>query len=235
VYEHMIVPKSMRIAGTIRVTESELGYLLASATEIPFKRDQLHLLLDMLRDEVHLQFMRARPDLLWLHAAAVERDGVALLISGRSGQGKSTLSTKLCEKGWRMLSDDIAPTSMEADIVYPFPQTPRRRLFPGHVIGAYELHTLDREDVAVEPHELNREPVPVAAIAYIEFVSGGSEKLERLTRGSAALELLRNSVNFGDHKDAAVSRAATLGTRIPAYKLCYGLVTTAVDQLESLL
>jgi hypothetical protein len=235
VYGHMIVPASTRSAGTISVTRTESGYLLTSETEVPFRNDQLDLLLDIVREEVHFQFMRVRPDLLWLHAAAVERNGRALLIAGPSGQGKSTLSTKLCERGWRLLSDDIAPTSMEADIVYPFPQAPRRRIFPGSVIDKYEIQTLEREEVVFEAHEVHLAAVGVAAIVYVEFSVGGSASLEKLTGGSAALEVLRNSVNFGDHKEAAVSRAAALGTRIPAYKLCYDSVTTAVDQLESLL
>jgi hypothetical protein len=235
VYEHMIVPKSVRSAGTIRVTESESGYLLSSAAEIPFRRDQFNLLLDMIREEVHLQFMRARPDLLWLHAAAVERERKALLISGPSGQGKSTLSTMLCKKGWRLLSDDIAPTSMDADIVYPFPLTPRRRLFPGSVIDRDKIQTLEREEIAFDTQEIHRSSIPVAAIVYVEFAAGQSGNLQRLTSGAAAIELLRNSVNFGDHKGAAVSRAARLSTRVPSYKLCYDSVTTALDELESLL
>ncbi len=234
-YEHMIVSKLVSPVGTISITESDAGYVLTSSDQVVYRRDQLDILLDMLRDEVHLRFMKARPDLLWLHAAVVEKNGEALLISGPSGQGKSTLSTRLCERGWRILSDDIAPTSMDADIVFPFPQTPRRRLFPGAMIDPYKIHTLDREQVVIGPHEILRGPVRVGAIAYVEFVLDRPPSLERLTRGSAALELLKNSVNFVDHKEAAVSRAASLGNRIPAFKLCYDSVTTAVESLESLL
>jgi hypothetical protein len=233
-FEHMLVPNSIHSAGAIHVMRSESGYRLSSQSDIDFERDQMDLLLELVRDEVHLQFMRARPDLLWLHAATVERNGSALLIAGSSGQGKSTLSTKLCERGWRLLSDDISPASMESDIVYPFPQLPRRRRFPGAMVDRYKLHTLEREEVAFKPDWLTRSPVCVSAIAYIEFSNDHSATLERLSRGAAALELLRNSVNFGDHRNAAVSRAVSLGVRIPAYRLCYNSVTMAVEYLESL-
>jgi hypothetical protein len=235
VFEHMLVPASIRSAGTIQAQRSESGYLLKSITDIPFQRDQLDLLLEMVRDEVHFQFMRARPDLLWLHAATVERNGAALLIAGQSGQGKSTLSTKLCERGWRLLSDDISPVSMEEDVVYPFPQMPRRRRFPGAMVDRYKLHTLEREVVVMRAEGLSRLPVTVSAIAYIEFMTDGDATLETLSRGAAALELLRNSVNFGDHRNAAVSRAASLCVGVRAYRLCYNSVTTAVDYLETLL
>jgi hypothetical protein len=235
VFAHMLVPKSTHSAGAIHATACETGFVVASFEQVKFKRDQLKLLVDMVRDEVHFQFMRARPELLWLHAAAVERNGAALLISGISGQGKSTLSTKLCERGWRILSDDISPTSMEHELVFPFPQMPRRRLFPGSIVDRNMLYTLEREDIVIEQHNLNLSPVPVAAIAYIEFLKSGTAEFERLSSGAAALELLRNTVNFADHKGAAVSRAAFLGTTVPAYRLCYNSVTTAVDHLESLL
>lgn len=235
VFEHMLVPASVKSAGVIRVMESESGYVVASAEETPFQHDQLENLLELVRDEVRLQFTRARPDLLWLHAAAVERNGVALLLSGPSGQGKSTLSTRLCERGWRLLSDDISPTSMNADIVFPFPQAPRRRVFPGAVIDRHKLHILRREEVSVESHEVSCAPVQVGAIAYIEFGVTELTTVEKLAPGAASIELLRNAINFNDHRDAAVSKAASVGSRIPAYKLCYRNVTAAVDQLERLL
>lgn len=43
---------------------------------------------------------------LALHGAAVELEGRAVLLLGRSGQGKSTLAAALCARGARLLSDD---------------------------------------------------------------------------------------------------------------------------------
>jgi HprK-related kinase A len=42
------------------------------------------------------------------HAAAVERDGLSLLLPGHSGVGKSTLCAALVTAGWRLLSDELA-------------------------------------------------------------------------------------------------------------------------------
>lgn len=44
---------------------------------------------------------------LVLHASAVEHEGAAVAIVGRSGMGKSTLSTLLCRKGARLMTDDV--------------------------------------------------------------------------------------------------------------------------------
>ena len=42
-----------------------------------------------------------------VHGAAVERDGVALLLLGNSGAGKSTLAAAALDAGWHALSDDL--------------------------------------------------------------------------------------------------------------------------------
>lgn len=41
-----------------------------------------------------------------LHASCVVRDGRAILISGRSGAGKSDLALRLIDRGARLVSDD---------------------------------------------------------------------------------------------------------------------------------
>jgi hypothetical protein len=48
----------------------------------------------------------AARDRYLLHAAAVGREGAALLVLGASGQGKSTVCYAALDDGWRILSDD---------------------------------------------------------------------------------------------------------------------------------
>ncbi len=45
---------------------------------------------------------------LMLHAAVLERGGMALVMPGDPGAGKSTLTAALMLSGWRLLSDEIA-------------------------------------------------------------------------------------------------------------------------------
>ena len=45
---------------------------------------------------------------LIIHAAVVEQDGLALLLPGQPGVGKSTLCAALVSDGWRLLSDELA-------------------------------------------------------------------------------------------------------------------------------
>ena len=45
---------------------------------------------------------------LLLHAAVVEKEGAAVVLTGESGAGKSTLAALLTARGWRLLGDEFA-------------------------------------------------------------------------------------------------------------------------------
>lgn len=233
-FRHMLVAGVSESAGQLAFLETENGYAVISAEVTEFAGVRLEELMPLVKDEVRLQFMRSRPDLLWMHAAAVERAGGALLLSGISGQGKSTLSTYLCEHGWRFLSDDVSPVRMDADQVIPFPQVPVRRLHPGREVSREELGTLDRQAVEVATEALCTGEPEIRGIVFIAYAAGAKASLRKLERGSAALEILRNSTNFFDHKGEAVGRAAGLANRMPMYALAYSLPWSAADLLNAL-
>jgi HprK-related kinase A len=56
---------------------------------------------------------------LLLHAAALERQGRALILPGHPGAGKSTLTAALMLSGWRLLSDEIAIIDRDDGQVVP--------------------------------------------------------------------------------------------------------------------
>jgi hypothetical protein len=73
-------------------------------------------------------FVAARPELLWLHAAAAACDGAALLIAGPAGSGKSTLVAELLRHSWALLADDAAAIERWRNIVLPLPISPEKRV-----------------------------------------------------------------------------------------------------------
>jgi hypothetical protein len=231
-FHHMLVPSAKNGSTTLSLLRSESGYALRTAEAIEFSEMEPSRLFPVIKDEVRLQFMRSRPDLLWLHAGSVERSGQAVLLAGQSGQGKSTLTTRLCETGWRLLSDDISPVRMETDSVVPFPQSPVRRLHPGREVSGDELSRLERETVSLAAEKIVRSDIPIRAAIFIAYCPGADTKIVRLPQGSAALELLRNLTNFIDHKGAAVNRAAELARRLPGYSLEWSDSTNAALEIE---
>ena len=65
-----------------------------------------------------------------LHASAVEMDGGAVALVGRSGQGKSTLATLLCLGGASLVSDDVLRVDLSGEAPRCFPGGRRVRLRP---------------------------------------------------------------------------------------------------------
>jgi len=233
-FRHMLVPALVDPVERLELHRTGSGYTIRSVTSLDYANISLENLIPLVKDEVRLQFMRKRPDLLWMHAGVIERHGGALLLAGVSGQGKSTLTTYLCEHGWRFLSDDVAPVRMDADRVLPFPQAPVRRLHPGREVAPDELGTLERETVDVRPESVCRDEAEIRGIVFIEYAKDAETKLIRLDQGSAAMEILRNATNFFDHRGAAVERAANLVNRVAMYRLPYDAPRSASRILNEL-
>ena len=71
---------------------------------------------------MNLQMALGQKGYLLLHAATVEKDGRALVMTGESGAGKSTLAALLGERGWRLMGDEFALLDMESGALLPFPR-----------------------------------------------------------------------------------------------------------------
>ena len=76
-------------------------YMLPDAAPLPLAQGLLAGEMGM-----NLQMALGLRRYLLLHASAVERDGMALLMTGESGAGKSTLAALLAARGWRLRSEE---------------------------------------------------------------------------------------------------------------------------------
>lgn len=233
-YRHMLVSQPLKSVGTVCIEITPTTVRVSGIVTLEFEGQDPEPLFWLLKEQLAQGFIRSRPDLLWLHAGAVERGGDAMVICGPSGRGKSTLATLLCERSWRLMSDDFVPLRMDRNIVLSYPQRASRRVFPGREIPANEVFSLDREIVELESHKLNTSSANLKSIIFPRFVGNGRAALTRLSQGDAALEILRNAKNFVDHKSAAVARVATMSRVVPAYTLDYSSSTEAAACLDSL-
>jgi hypothetical protein len=94
--------------------------------ESPPDRDSLAadpwVLMVVVRNLMAGRAIRARPDLVPLHASVVERGGFYLALSGPAKAGKTTLVIEMLPRGWRLVSDDLAPIDPRTGVALPFPK-----------------------------------------------------------------------------------------------------------------
>ena len=92
-------------------------YMLPDAAPLPLAQGLLAVEMAM-----NLQMALGWRRHLLLHASAVERDGLVLVMTGQSGSGKSTLSALLGSRGWRFLGDEFVLLDPATGGVAPFPR-----------------------------------------------------------------------------------------------------------------
>ncbi|MFT6569713.1 MAG: HprK-related kinase A, partial [Sphingomonas echinoides] len=92
-------------------------YVLPEAAPLPLAQGLLAAEMGM-----NLQMALGQRHFLLLHAAVVERDGQALILTGVSGAGKSTLAALLSLRGWRLMGDEFALLDPATGLLHAFPR-----------------------------------------------------------------------------------------------------------------
>ena len=91
-------------------------YILPDAAPLPLAHGLLAAEMGM-----NLQMALGQKRYLLLHAATVEKDGRALIMTGESGAGKSTLAALLGERGWRLMGDEFALLDLATGALHAVP------------------------------------------------------------------------------------------------------------------
>jgi len=92
-------------------------YILPEAAPLALRHGLLAAEMGM-----NLQMALGQRRYLLLHAAVVEREGRALILTGESGAGKSTLAALLGERGWRLMGDEFALVDPATGRIHAFPR-----------------------------------------------------------------------------------------------------------------
>jgi hypothetical protein len=149
----------------------------------------------------------ARVGIYPIHAAALEHESGALIISGRSHSGKTTLALGLLQHGLRLLSDELALSGPEGRMILPYrralhvrPGTPEliaelsfledanRRGLGGNI----EWSLLPDELERIFPRSLGS----AAELAHVVLLAAradesGQASLEEVPAAVAAVDLVR--------------------------------------------
>jgi hypothetical protein len=166
-----------------------------------------------------------------IHGAAVVWQDKAIIVSGISGAGKSTISAELRKKGCLFLADDtVAITALEGSI-YANPAYPQQKLCSDAAIDfGYDLKDLilleeGRMKYAVRLMDSfckdNRE---VAALVCVDVLNADQLLVEEIT-GNRKLEyVLKNLYNYIDFKNIGMNtnvfkKCLEIAQKVPVFRV----------------
>jgi hypothetical protein len=216
--------------GRLAVVHREGRYEVSGKWEPADEDGSLSDALRSLRYQVALHLMHARRDLLWLHAGAVADGSEAILIVGPGASGKSTLSTALAARGWQYCGDDVVALDGAAGAVIPFPAAPTvRKAAPRPELAPEEVAALDRAEVTLDAASVRREPAKVIGLVFPAYRGGIAAELRPCGPAEAAVDLLRQCLNFPSHREAAVRCACDLTQSGATFRLAFSDVDLAVE------
>lgn len=204
-------------------------FVLPDAAPLPLAQGLLAAEMGM-----NLQMALGQRRFLLLHAASLERDGRAILMTGESGAGKSTLAALLGERGWRFMGDEFALLDLDEALLHPFPRAVSLKnraieLFAdvdaarlGPVLTGTPKGTIRHLRPQSEAVARMDEPAPPALILFPRFgadlepatrLVGPAEAFMRLTQAST------NYVALGERGFEALTRlVATVPARAIDYR-----------------
>lgn len=195
--------------------------------------------LSWLDDQLTIGAQYRRPDLLFLHAAAVHRGGRALLLLAESGGGKSTATWAAVHSGFALMSDELAPVRAGDATVLAHPRAVCLKTHPpgpwavpdGTLRTAGGFH-VPPELLPLPPVD---DPTPAAALVFVSHRrDGGEPVLSAVAPAEAAARLYAHSLNPLAHGGDGLDAVEALARRVPAFTLVSADLPRTAQVLASL-
>lgn len=214
-------------------------YVLPEAAPLPLAQGLLAAEMGM-----NLQMALGQRHFLLLHAAVVERDGQALILTGVSGAGKSTLAALLSLRGWRLMGDEFALLDPATGLLHAFPRLVSLKNASVATVAA-EVPA-DRLGPVLEgtPKGTIRHLVPDAAAlaamdvpakpALILFPTFGYESATRdVAQSEVFVRLTQASTNYVAMGERGFDALTALVQGVPARAIDYPDTDSAIALVEA--
>ncbi len=183
-------------------------------------------------------------DLLLLHAGALERDGLALLLPAVPGSGKSTLSAALSLRGWRLLSDEFGAYDPRAGVLRPMLKPVALKNQSIEVIRSFDARagigpefpktrkgTVAHLSALPEAVARRHDTALPGAVVLPRWMAGSPTRLEPLSAEALFPALAFNAFNYTLLGSVGFHAAVRLARRCLGWQLVYSDLEEALAAL----
>lgn len=177
-----------------------------------------------------------------IHAAAIERAGRVAVLPAPPGAGKSTLCAALVQRGWRLLSDELALVDTGRRRLVPLarPVSLKNRSIevikafaPAAVFSATVHDTLKGSVAHMKPpaESVRRdlEPAPLGWLVFPRYQAGAGLTATPVLRSQAFMRLLDHAFNYHLHGPEGFDCLTDMVAPAQALDFVYGDLDAACD------
>ena len=177
-----------------------------------------------LDDELTVGVQTRRPDLLFLHAAAITRGERVALLVAESGGGKSTTTWAALHHGFSLLSDELAPVEPASLLVHPYLRSiclksrpPRGYPLPAGALHGGGAHMIPTRLLPTAPAG------PLAMIAFVSYQPKDPQpSLRPISVAESAARLYAQSLNPLAHRADGLEAVLRVASRARSFVLRSG-------------
>ena len=166
-----------------------------------------------------------------LHAGAVFKDDQCIILPGKSGNGKSTLTAWLTANGYQYLTDELIFLS-SAGRVSPLTRPVNLKLDASYISWLFKEGGVDDQVIADEkgsmiPHrllnpEFSLQQPQVTHILFPEYRDGAELSLEKISPAKSCLYLIPSHVNARNLSGHGIAELSSIIRKCSSYKFVYG-------------
>ncbi len=178
-------------------------------------------LLFLLEKDLTVELQKRRPDLYFLHSAALEWNGKVCLLAAEAGSGKSTTTWALLHHGFRYLSDELSPVDVEAMRVFPYPHALcLKRRPPDYPLptDTIDLGRTLHVPFGSLPSETITEPLPLGAVFLVKYCPDlAAPELHAISGAEAGARLYLTALNALSHLNRGLDAAIRIAEQVPCF------------------
>jgi HprK-related kinase A len=236
----------LRVRGARAMVHPDVQFVVDGTT--PFDPFPLAQALPMFEWGLNWVFAHRMHMYLLLHAAVVERGGLALVLPAWPGSGKSTLAASLASRGWRYLSDEFGAVPDCGVHVVPFARPVALKnesidvmrafdpdAFIGTVFPGTRKGTVAHMGVPTQSVLQGDRPAQIAAIVFPDFQPGAPTAVEPLAKAATVIKLAGNAFNYETVGERGFRIVTSMVHRCGSHVLRYGDLAGAHAALDDIM